>query len=267
MSKLSGQRRSTISSVMLLASLLATNAWAQAANGDSYARQGDPFDQLHVALSSAADNILAAPAQRRPDANPEGTSSSSGRSPEARGTQKLSPAVASRERAWRRLTELRPIIEPILREEGVPTELAAVVLVESGGQPMALSPKGARGIWQFMPDTARRYGLAVDESRDERIDVQKSTSAAARYLRYLYQRFGNWELALAAYNAGESAVDAAAGRARSQEFTRIGSWLPLETRDYVPAVLGAMAQLSAAQPSPFRRSSRAYVLYAAVTVN
>lgn len=264
MSKLSGQRRSTISSVMLLASLLATNVWAQAPSGGSNALQGDPFDQLHVALSSAADNILAAPAQRQPDTKRESTSA---KSSEAKDALKISLPVGSREKAWRRLTELRPIIEPILREEGVPVELAAVVLVESGGQPTALSPKGARGIWQFMPDTARRYGLAVDASTDERIDVQKSTSAAARYLRYLYQRFGNWELALAAYNAGENAVDTAAGRARSNKFTLIGSWLPLETRDYVPAVLGAMAQLSAAQPRPFQRSSGAYVLYAAVTVN
>ena len=266
MSKLSGQRRSTISSVMLLAALLATNVWAQAPTGGSNALQSDPFDQLHAALSSAADTILAAPAQRQPDTNRESTTPA--KSSEAKDVLKSSsPPVGSREKAWRRLTYLRPIIEPILREEGVPAELVAVVLVESGGQPMALSPKGARGIWQFMPDTARRYGLAVNESRDERLDVQKSTSAAARYLRYLYRRFGNWELALAAYNAGENAVDAATGRARSNEFTRIGSWLPLETRDYVPAVLGAMAQLSAAQTRPFQRSSGAYVLYAAVTVN
>src|SRR5579864_8707257 len=72
-------------------------------------------------------------------------------------------------RAVARVTELRPVLTPLLHEEGIPDEIAALVLVESAGQLTALSPKGARGIWQFMPDTARRYGLAVTADLDERV--------------------------------------------------------------------------------------------------
>ena len=149
-----------------------------------------------------------------------------------------------------RLEMLRPVVEPILQRYGVPTELAAVILVESGGRTDALSPKGARGLWQIMPDTARRYGLRVDDMQDDRLDLFKATDAAARYLRDLYAEFGDWKLALAAYNTGEANVGSAILKAHSQDFdqlTRLGM-LPLETRNYVPRVLAATqstGQLSA----------------------
>ena len=109
----------------------------------------------------------------------------------------------------------------------------------------ALSPKGALGLWQLMPDTARRYGLVVTASRDERLDVEKSTRAAARYLRDLYQQFGSWPLALAAYNAGEQGGPKAVERAGTRDFVQLSSLrlLPQETRNYVPAVLSAMQML------------------------
>ncbi|HEX9199132.1 MAG TPA: lytic transglycosylase domain-containing protein [Acidobacteriaceae bacterium] len=146
--------------------------------------------------------------------------------------------------AVERLGLLRPAIEPILRKRGVPAELAAIILVESGGRFMALSPKGARGLWQLMPDTARRYGLRVDEVQDDRIDLFKATDAAARYLHDLFVQFGDWKLALAAYNTGEANVGAAMLRAHSQDFDQLINlrMLPLETRNYVPRVLAA-AQL------------------------
>lgn len=124
--------------------------------------------------------------------------------------------------------------------------MAAVVLVESGGQSTALSPKGARGLWQFMPDTARLYGLVVTASLDERLDPYKSTRAAGRYLRDLYTQFGDWALALAAYNAGEDTVQRAVERTSTREFSSIAGRLPVETQHYVPAVLRAIDMLKGA---------------------
>jgi len=122
-------------------------------------------------------------------------------------------------------------------EEGIPQELLAVGWVESRFDPQALSPKGARGIWQFMPETARRYGLHVGADRDDRTDFALSTRAAARHLADLYRQFGDWPLALAAYNAGAERVEAAMARARTRDFWQLRLWLPTETQEYVPAVL------------------------------
>jgi membrane-bound lytic murein transglycosylase D len=144
-------------------------------------------------------------------------------------------------RAVARVMVLRPVLAPILQDEGIPGEIAALVLVESGGQPTALSPKGARGIWQFMPDTARRFGLTINSETDDRLDILKSTRAAARYLHDLHAQFGDWSLALAAYNAGETVVRNAVLRSGSRDFAVLRSerFIPAETRAYVPAVMAA----------------------------
>jgi len=125
----------------------------------------------------------------------------------------------------------------------------------------ALSPKGARGIWQFMPDTARRYGLEVTVDRDERIEVVKSTRAAAHYLRNLYQRCGDWRMAFAAYNAGEQVVEHTATRTGHTDFSRIERALPAETRNYVPAVMRAMELLGSSKQEvlPLVRSGKSPV--------
>ena len=143
-----------------------------------------------------------------------------------------------------RLEVLRPVVEPILRRHGVPAELESVILVESGGRANALSPKGARGLWQLMPETARRYGLRVDTFEDDRLDLFRATDAAAGYLHDLYAQFGDWKLALAAYNTGEANVGNAISKAHTQNFDQLSNMgmLPLETRNYVPRVLAA-AQL------------------------
>jgi membrane-bound lytic murein transglycosylase D len=128
-----------------------------------------------------------------------------------------------------------------LKSHGIPESLAAVILVESGGRAEAQSPKGARGLWQLMPDTARRYGLRVDEIRDDRLDLFRATGAAAQYLHDLYAQFGDWRLALAAYNTGEANLGRAILRAHTQDFDQLTGlrMLPLETRNYVPRVLAA----------------------------
>jgi len=152
--------------------------------------------------------------------------------------------------AMARLEPLQPMIEPILRSQGLPRALLAVVVVESGGRTEALSPKGALGLWQLMPETARRYGLHVTSERDERLDPVMATRAAARYLHDLYGRFGDWRLALAAYNAGEGAVLEAMQRAQSSSFSALSELqlLPAETRSYVPAVLRASRAFGQLQP-------------------
>lgn len=160
-------------------------------------------------------------------------------------TYRISSALAlNRVRAY------APVFDPILQDEGVPLELVAVVIVESGGSPLALSPKGARGLWQLMPDTARRYGLNVSPSRDERLDPYKSTRAAARYLKDLHSRFGDWSLALAAYNAGEDAVQREMDRTSARTFSSVAAALPVETQSYVPAVLRAIRLLGMGNGQP-----------------
>ena len=140
----------------------------------------------------------------------------------------------------RRLDSVRPMVEQTFAEQGVPQALMWLGLVESGYNPHARSPKSAVGMWQFIPDTARRFGLRVGKD-DERTDVAKSTVAAAKYLRFLYTLFGDWKLVLAAYNSGEARVQSAIERSGSRDFWTLaeGGYLPRETRAYVPAVLAA----------------------------
>jgi soluble lytic murein transglycosylase-like protein len=139
-------------------------------------------------------------------------------------------------------------LAPILVEERLPVGLLSVALVESGFNPLALSPKGARGMWQFMPATAQRYGLTVEPANDHRTNVEHSTRAAARYLRDLFRQFGDWKLAIAAYNAGENRVQRIINKTGIRDFEGMSrrGLLPLETRNYVPAVLAVWAQLQGA---------------------
>lgn len=105
-----------------------------------------------------------------------------------------------------RLPKYRPLIERKLKEHGLPAELLAVPLAESGYDNEAVSPHQAKGLWQFVAPTARRYGLKISGTVDERRDPAKSTDAALRYLSKLHTQFGDWQLALKSYNEGEERV-------------------------------------------------------------
>lgn len=133
-----------------------------------------------------------------------------------------------------------PIFEEALGRHGLPYELKLVPVIESALRPMARSRAGAAGLWQFMPVTAKRYGLEVNSLVDERLDVYKSTEAACAFLQALYDIFGDWNLAIAAYNCGpgnvRKAIQYAGGK---RDFWSIYPYLPHETRIYVPLFIAA----------------------------
>jgi len=133
------------------------------------------------------------------------------------------------------------MIQEVFRQKGLPEDLAYTAMIESGFNPVAVSRAGAKGLWQFMAPTARRYGLKVDRWVDERLDPQKSTSAAADYLRNLFDQFGSWFLAQAAYNAGEVRVARAVQTSGSDNFWTIvhSRLLKEETKRFVPAIQAA----------------------------
>ncbi len=139
-----------------------------------------------------------------------------------------------------RAAALAPQLKEVFRAQGIAPEWVWLAEVESSFDPEAQSPAGARGLFQFMPATAKRFGLSTFPF-DERTHPQKSARAAAQYLRFLHGRFGDWPLALAAYNAGEGRIARELAKVKRRSFDEIAHRLPAETRFYVPKVLATVA--------------------------
>ena len=155
------------------------------------------------------------------------------------------------ERGLTRSGRYRAMIERILKEEGVPQDLIYLAQAESGFHPYAVSRAGARGIWQFMGSRARAYDLHRNFWMDDRQDPEKSTRAAAHHLRDLYNQFGDWYLAMAAYNSGPGTVQSAVKRTGYADFWELyrRNVLPKETRNYVPIILAVT--IMAKNPSQY----------------
>jgi len=133
-----------------------------------------------------------------------------------------------------------PIFEKSLKEYNIPSEIKYLPIIESSMNPHAVSRVGATGLWQFMFATAKDYGLNMDNFVDERKDPVQASYAAAAYFRDAYQELGDWLLAIAAYNCGMGNVKKAIAKADSRDFWEIRPFLPMETRNYVPAFIAAV---------------------------
>ncbi len=222
--------------LLALAALVVWNAPA------AQAQSSDPFGTFQGDLARAADFHLEQVQEISRRATAAARQNPTAPAPEPSPPWRAAFGASSWERLrapQERLRTLGVDAAEIFAEEGVPRELLVVAAVESSYDPLALSSRGARGLWQLMPETAARLGLRVGQRVDERVHPVRSTRAAARYLRELYLEFGDWLLALAAYNAGEARVAAAIERAGTRDFWRLAAvgLLPEETRRYVPAVL------------------------------
>ncbi len=161
----------------------------------------------------------------------------------------------------RRSTIYFPIFEEYLKKYNLPDELKYLAIVESGLQPQIISRAGAGGLWQFMPYTGNMYKLHQDWYIDERFDPYEATEAACKYLSSLYNMFGDWELALAAYNSGPGNVRKAIRRSGYKKgFWEIYNYLPRETRSYVPQFVAVAYTMHYAEEYNLLHENPAYLL-------
>lgn len=128
-----------------------------------------------------------------------------------------------------------PVLEPLLKSEGIPEDFKYLAVIESGLNPLAVSPAGASGIWQFMKQTGKQYRLRIDQYVDQRFDMEKATRAAATFLKEAYQKFGSWTLAAAAYNAGMRRIDDSLEEQKSESYYDLH--LNSETGRYIYRIL------------------------------
>ena len=160
------------------------------------------------------------------------------------------------ESGLRRSGQYMAMARKIFREEGVPEDIVWLGQVESAWRPTARSWAAASGLWQFIPGTGSRFGLRQTAYVDERNSFEKATRASARYLKWLHNRFGNWELAMGAYNTGEGNVDRAISRAGVRDFWSIYPYIAQETRNYVPNILAVILIAKNPEKYGFRNVQR-----------
>ena len=160
------------------------------------------------------------------------------------------------ETGLRRSGQYMTMARKIFREEGVPEDIVWLGQVESTWRPTARSWAAASGLWQFIPGTGSRFGLRQTAYVDERNSFEKATRASAQYLKWLHNRFGNWELAMAAYNTGEGNIDRAIARAGTADFWQIYPYIAQETRNYVPNILAVILIAKNPEKYGFRNVQR-----------
>lgn len=168
----------------------------------------------------------------------------------------------------KRTTRYFPYIEKVLKENGLPEDIKYLAVTESALRMHVGSRKGAMGVWQLMPQTARRYGLEVSDKFDARRNIYLSTPAAVTYLKELYGMFGSWSLALAAYNMGEEGLEAEMLEQGIADYYRL--YLPLETQRFVPRILAIKRIIEAPRKHGFFLSEADYYApenFTAVQVN
>jgi len=142
-------------------------------------------------------------------------------------------------RLMKRMNRYFPMIERRLKAHGLPDFLKYIPVAESRLSLHVVSPQGAAGLWQMMPNTARSYGLEVSDNQDERLDPERATDAALRFLKDLHEEFDDWALALAAYNCGSGRVRRAIRQADSRAYEDIRAILSKQTRRYIPSLVAA----------------------------
>lgn len=146
-----------------------------------------------------------------------------------------------------------PVIEPILKKNGIPDDMKYLCCIESALNPKALSPSGAAGLWQFMPATARENGLVVNDQIDERYHIEKETQAACQFMKECYELYGDWFLTAAAYNAGKRRITAELERQQANDFFDL--WLSEETSRYIFRLITMKIVLEHPQSYGFRLKS------------
>lgn len=205
-------------------------------------RTGDPVDPVTAALVA---DVFGKPAQAAPTGWDLANLDHSRVDSWVR-TFSQNQRVKSNFAVWlERKPKYEAMISTKLTERNMPQDLIYLAMIESGFNPKAKSPAKAGGLWQFIGETGRRYGLTVNKRVDERNHPEKATEAALSYLSDLHKRFGSWYLAAAAYNTGENRVGrimrqvTGSEKGTDADYYRISSRLPRETQDYVPMMIAA----------------------------